>query len=383
MNRRNTSEQAEFFRSLAKDEMQKIRESISRNPKLLESYNYSSFGATPLTMACFGNRPALVKTLIELGADPNRRSDWSMGPWSPLHCAIFRRDHELAKLLLAHGAELDVHTAAGLGDCGAVSRLLDADPGRVNERGGDGCQPLHFADSVDVAKLLLARGADINGRCVDHYSTPLQYLCTARLDVARYLISVGAQTDVFTAVACGDEVALETCLKGDPNLLHARINQSFFPPGSEHDVHNILTFTIGQESTLLHAAAKTNRFEKVRPLVARGLSVDVRGGYDSSTPLHIAAWNNAVETAHALLEQGADIEIRSGQLHNNTPAGWAIVAGAGDVFDLLMARGAVQHAWFLDDARAGVAGEFQQISFASMDQRSRILAKVENQTKIS
>ena len=376
MTHSNTIEQIAFFRTLASGDLQRIRESITKSPELLDSYDYRSFGATPLTMACFGNRPALVELLLDLGADPNRRSDWHMGPWSPLHCAIYRGDKKLAEYLLSRGAIMDVHTAAGLGDCDAVSRLLDVEPGRVVEPGGDGCHPLHFAGTVEVAQLLLDRGADIEARCVDHYSTPVQYLCTARPEVARYLLSVGAQPDVFSSVACGDERSVESLLDADPSLVHARINQTFFPPSSVHDVHNILTFTIGTDSTLMHAAAKVNRGASVSQLVRRGLSADVRGGYDHGTPLHTAAWHNCAEAAAALLDEGADIEARSGKLHNNSPAGWAIVAGASEVFELLMNRGAQCHPWFIDDARDACAGRFDQVTSSSPEKRHAILARL-------
>lgn len=376
MNNINQAAQVEFFQALAVGDADRVRALVQTQPGLLDSYNNRSFGATPLTMACFGNRLATVELLIELGADPNRKSDWHMGPWSPLHCAIYRGDKHLAEYLLAHGALLDVHTAAGLGDTAAVRRLLDADPARVFERGGDGCQPLHFADTNEVAQLLLDRGADIDGRCVDHYSTPVQYLCTIRPHVARYLLSTGAAADIFSAVTCGDESTIDNLLTTNPELMNARINQAFFPPSSEHDVHNILTFSIGQDATPLHAAAKGNCRGPVTQLVRYGMSPDIRGGYDQATPLHLAAWNNCAESAEALLDNGADIETRSGKIHNNTPAGWAIVAGADAVFELLISRGAQCHPWFVDDARDACAGRFDQVSSASREVRQRILSRL-------
>jgi ankyrin repeat protein len=372
----NTPEQSVFFRTLAAGDRESIRAAVARSPELLESFDYRNFGATPLTWACFSNRPALVDLLIELGADPNRRSDWHMGPWSPLHCAIFRRDRPLANFLLSKGAIMDVHTAAGLGDCEAVCRLLDAEPASVNQRGGDGCQPIHFADTAEVARLLLERGAQIDGRCIDHHSTPVQYLCTTRPLVAKFLLSAGAQSDIFSSAACGAVGSIETLLGDKPELIHARINQMFFPPGTEHDVYNILTFSIGHDATPLHAAAKGNCSEAVSLLVKSGLSPNVRGGYDQATPLHTAAWANCKESAQALLSSGADIEARSGKLHNNTPAGWAIVAGADAAFELLIEQGAQCHSWFLDDARDACAGRFDQVSNPSQEQRIRILARL-------
>jgi ankyrin repeat protein len=372
----NTLEQSSFFQTLAAGDPDDIRACVAKNRGLLDSYDYRNFGATPLTMACFGARSALVELLVELGCDPNRRSDWHMGPWSPLHCAIFRGDKTLANFLLSKGATVDVHTAAGLGDCEAVRGLLDAEPIRVNEKGGDGCQPLHFADTVEVARLLLDRGAEIDGRCIDHHSTPVQYLCNTHPEVARYLLSVGAQPDIFSSVACGDVGSVEAMLNADPKLIHARINQAFFPPGKAHAVHNTLTFSIGLDATPMHAAAKGNRPEMVSLLVKYGLSPNVRGGYDQGTPLHTAAWGNCWDAAQSLLENGADIEARSGKLHNNTPAGWAIVAGADRVFEYLMDRGAHCHPWFLEDARDACNGTFDQICSALPEPRQRILSRI-------
>jgi ankyrin repeat protein len=372
----NTLEQRVFFEALAKGDVERLRAMVANDAEILDGYDYRNFGATPLTMACFSNRPALVEALLELGADPNRRSDWKMGPWSPLHCAIFRRDGRLAELLLAHGATMDVHTAAGLGRHDEVVRLLDMDPAGVLERGGDGCFPLHFADTTDVAQLLLDRGADIDGRCIDHHSTPAQYLCSIRPEVAKFLFSKGATADIFSSVLCGDTPSVDMLLDADRSLIHARINQSFLPPGSEHNVHNILTFSVGLDATPLHAAAKGNRSEVVSQLVRRGMSPNVRGGYDQATPLHLAAWSNCEISAEALLENGADINAVSGKLHNNSPAGWAIVAGSDRVFELLMDRGALCHSWFLDDARDACAGRFDQVCTASPEQRDRILTRL-------
>ncbi len=106
------------------------------------------------------------------------------------------------------------------------------------------------------------------------------------------------------------------------------------------------------------------------------MSPNVRGGYDQAAPLHTAAWNNCAESAEALLDCGADIDIRSGKIHNNSPAGWAIVAGSDKVFELLLSRGAQLHPWFVDDARDACAGRFDQVSRASPEVRQRILAQL-------
>ncbi len=373
----NSIEEITFFNAVANGQVTAIKASVASNPSILDSFNYRNFGATPLTSVCFSNRSDLVDLLLDLGADPNRRSDWHMGPWSPLHCAIYRRDHKLAEKLLARGAIMDAHTAAGLGLRDELENLLDADPQRVHERGGDGCFPLHFADTVEVAELLLARGAQIDGRCIDHYSTPVQYLCTTRPQVAQYLLSRGATADLFSTVLCGDDALLEQLLTEDPSLVDARLDQSFFPPSSEHNVHNVMTFTVGQHVTPLHAAANGNCATAIPILLRHGAQINARGGYDLATPLHLAAWNDCLEAATALLDHGADINCLSGKLHNNSPAGWAIVGGSERVFELLLKRGAEIQPWFIENAKAGCNGQFDQVRQVTLESRTRILSILE------
>ena len=147
------------------------------------------------------------------------------------------------------------------------------------------------------------------------------------------------------------------------------MDQTFFPPSSEHDVHNILTFSVGHGATPMHAAASGNRAEAIPLLLAKGADINARGDYDMATPLHLAAWNDSLEAASALVELGADMEARSGKLHNNSAAGWAIVAGANRVFEMLLSRGTEVFPWFTEDAKCGCTGQFDQMRRASSDAR--------------
>ena len=65
-----------------------------------------------------------------------------------------------------------------------LTELVAADPAVVHARGGDGQTPLHFASTVEIAEFLLANGAEIDARDVDHESTPAQYML--RVDQKRH-----------------------------------------------------------------------------------------------------------------------------------------------------------------------------------------------------
>ncbi len=366
-----------FFEAIRNRRMDEVRDRVGQDESLLMAYDEKAFGATPLTLVCFHEDREMIDLLLELGVDVNRASDWWAGPWTPLHCAIFNGNSDLAEHLLERGAVMDVHTAASLNRLDDLRRLLKESPERVAERGGDGCQPLHFAGSVEAAEILLSHGADIEARDVDHYSTPVQYLALPRPDVARYLFSKGAQPDIFSAVLAEDTEVLKSLRDVDSDVVEQRINQQRFPPSSKHDVHNIMTFTIGMNSTPLQAAAKGNRASMVETLVAGGADVNGRGGYDDAAALHIAAWENNAEVAAQLLDCGADINIRSGKIHNNSPAGWAIVAGSDRVFTLLLDRGAEILERFDNDAQSAVAGNFLQYKVVPSANYARILKRLQ------
>jgi ankyrin repeat protein len=225
-----------------------------------------SFGGTALTHIAGDSDAAIVDVLLEFGADPNRRSDWSLGPWHALHSAR----GAVAERLLAAGAVPDACAAAHLDRPDLLRRILAADPTRVHERGGDGQTPLHFAASREVVDLLLDHGADLDARDLDHRGTPAQWMLegkrnAGRYELARYLVERGATADIFLAAALGLTTRLRALLEADPALRTLRTHHGAYgeqPPSSYH----IYTWTIGQNLTPLQVAARFERPDAVAVL---------------------------------------------------------------------------------------------------------------------
>src|SRR5512138_2994873 len=70
-----------------------------------------SFGSPALVAIAGDGNVDVVDTLLEFGADPNRRSDWWAGGFHPLHAAA----GPVSDRLIAAGAVLDACAAARLG----------------------------------------------------------------------------------------------------------------------------------------------------------------------------------------------------------------------------------------------------------------------------
>lgn len=107
--------------------------------------DYSPDGWTPLHLAAAFGGPDAVRTLLELGADPNQRSRNALNN-TPLHaCAAISHSVEMARMLLDRGADVNA----------------------VQHGGFTALHSAAFNGSTDLVRLLLARGADRNLRTDD------------------------------------------------------------------------------------------------------------------------------------------------------------------------------------------------------------------------
>jgi len=125
----------------------------------------------------------MVKLLLGRGAKVDAPA---MEGMQPLHVAAGSCCHEVAELLIEHGAQVDaggdedrrmcpLHWAA-MKRCADVAKVLLAHGARVDVVHKGGWQPLHWAaanDARDVAGLLVAQGAQLDEASGDDGRTPL------------------------------------------------------------------------------------------------------------------------------------------------------------------------------------------------------------------
>jgi ankyrin repeat protein len=339
-----------------------------------------AFNSPPI-VACANDRD-MVDVLLDFGADPNQRSTW----WAGGFHALYSATGPAAERLIAAGASIDACAAAHLDRADLLARMIADDPARVHERGGDGQTPLHFAQSRAVVDLLLAAGADIDARDVDHRSTAAEWMLdhapgAGRYELARYLVERGATTDIFLAAALGLTDRVRAMLERNPALLDARTGQGSYaeqPPSSYH----IYFWTIGDSRSPLDVAEQFEQRETVEAMLrfasplqrlhlacrrgdaatARSLLRDHPGmiesmsredhraitdaawngdaravalmlalgfdprtpGHDSGTALHCAAWEGSPETVAELLKhRDAPALVAIKDAHYGaTPLGW-------------------------------------------------------------
>ncbi len=378
----NASPRAQAESALHRRDAAALRTVLENNPDLRAMINAPAFPFNSPAIVAFAGDASMVEVLLDFGADPNSRSDWWAGGFHALHSAT----PAAAERLIAAGAIPDACAAAHLDDIPLLKRMISENPACVNERGGDGQTPLHFAVSRATIDLLLDAGADINARDVDHRSTPAEWMLdqkrgAGRYDLARYLVERGASTDIFLASALGLTDTVREMVVSDPTILDQRTGRGDYgekPPSSYH----MYFWTIGdarspldvaaqfeQRDTLdaiLEFASPIQRFllacrtvdrPEARSLLssnpdlietmtvgdhravsdaawngnARAVELMLELGFDPRTPghdsgsaLHCAAWDGSVDTVKVILHHpdARQLVHISDPHYNATPLGW-------------------------------------------------------------
>lgn len=250
-------------------------------------------GRTPLMVAAaFGNL-AVAEALLAGGADPRAR-DRLYGD-TAFHFAALAGRVEVARLLLARG--VNINAGANMGET-----------------------PLHYAALYNHRKMiafLVESGADIDAADAMGL-TPLQYASKrGRLQARDLLRELGARPDtLLDAVNAGDLIRVRELLRdgADPNQL-------------------------GLNGTALHLAAQLGHVAVAAALLDAGADIEAEGEPARSHPLHVAAFNNRLDVARFLLDRGAQVDARDAE--GRTPLMVAaLYSGDATLAEVLLAGGA-------------------------------------------
>lgn len=157
-----------------KGQVAKVVALLQAHPELVSSVD--KVGNSPLHLAALHNQLEVARLLIANGADVNamsKRVHWTPG-MTPLHAALLSYSHkEMVELLISRGADVNagddskrtpLHYAAMSGLMSEAELLL-ANGAEVNARDYKSQTPMHIAvewNHLDMVQLLVANDADIN-----------------------------------------------------------------------------------------------------------------------------------------------------------------------------------------------------------------------------
>jgi ankyrin repeat protein len=247
------------------------------------------------------NSLALVRLLLERGADPNRGNDYG---WTKLHQAGYSNRAELAQIMLEAGGRLDI-SARGDGGTPLIAALfwghrdvvplLGLEPGNLRVAAGLGLAEM-------IGELV---GTPQAGAHRAFYRPHGGFPAWTPSDDPQEILD-----EALVWAAKSDRVEVLDLLVE----LGARV---------EADPYR---------GTALAWAAVNGRVASIRELVALGADPNQRGTFggpdhgEGVTALHLAAQAGRREAVETLLEVGADPTIRD-SIYDSPPAGWAEHSG--------------------------------------------------------
>ena len=249
-------------------------------------------GSTPLMIAAYHHRPAIVNLLIAAGASVNAAT--FEGNVTTLMYAAAAGDTEICASLLKHGAEVHhkylpsggtaLYEAVINGSLTIVKMLIEAsaDPAAVDFENMTSLHACAQGGFVEICELLLAKGLDVNAIAISG-STPLMHaVSTNQTNTVELLLRHNANPNIATN-ATKEYV--------EKNSIDVLSDPSVDP--YEHAM------------TVLMMASRQNLVGISKMLVEAGANVNVRDAANLTPSLH-AVSNNSFDVLSYLMQNGAD-----------------------------------------------------------------------------
>ena len=283
--------------------------------------NFSKGGLTPLAYAARQGATEAARTLVDLGAKMNYRDGEG---YTPLLLAIMNAHYDTAAALIEKGA--DVNQADNTGQP-PLFALVDQRsllwtynrpvPKTTNQ-----------LDSIELAKLLIAKGAKVDATLNGPARRPLggggsnvtgkgataflRAAVVSDLPMMKLLLEKGANPKVTTA-AGANALMIASGLGWNDNTLRTATAAGF---GTEEDTLEALKLLVpfgfdvnavdSQGRTAMHGAASRGVNEVIQFLVDQGAKIDIRskeagGRYNASDGVTVAAVKGKTPLDEALM----------------------------------------------------------------------------------
>ena len=351
-----TGNQSDFLKIVAsaagRGDLEIVRQLVDDNPAWI--HTVGSHGRTMLWEAAYRGKLAVVQFLFERGADINLPGCYHIEHRLEItpYCAARHKGRDrVADYLRQHGATIDIHTAAYLGDYETVRSHLDNDADLVNsgylqtvmlpvgephtfEHSETAwATPLCYAvmgGNLAIVELLISQGATIK----PNSERLLDYAVSEdRVEITKLLLENGA--DPSTAPRILDDTSeMRVLLKahGVPPMDINAKNHMGWPPlvyacrgdNGEHpdEIQRLLELDADIDvrndkgKTGLHCAAKAGFLKVTNLLIEKGATLDATDN-DGETPLFEAIRSTIKSdkkqraTLEALLIKGADPNVKN------------------------------------------------------------------------
>jgi ankyrin repeat protein len=311
---------ARFTTAVREGDIARVRSLLASRSELVSMDRAQNDEHRAIHYAVLRRDPAMVRLLMEAGADarkgifPHRDATSALAlardrEYTDIVAIIEEEERKRREEMSCSNATVSpvqdqISVAIHQGDRTSAIRLLEADLSLLHACDRDGKTPLHIAASsndIEMVLWLLKRRANVHKKDPDSL-TPLDHgalaadprnRCAERFPAtAQLLLQQGAELTVRAAVALGDQDRVREFILADPDLLR----------------------NISANGGLLTLAVKHRQLEIVRLLLDLGSDVDERTRLQEleepteswGMPLWHAALAGDLKITQVLLDRGAD-----------------------------------------------------------------------------
>jgi ankyrin repeat protein len=343
---------ARFADAVKAGDLAQVRGMLASRPELVSMDRAGNDEHRGLHYAVLRRDAAMVKLLMEAGADarkgiwPNRDATSALTlardrEYGDIVAIVeeeerMRREEMSCPNATVSPMQDEISAAILHGDTAMAKRLLEEDRSLIQACDRNGATPLHIAAQVadiDLMAWLLNRKANVrkqdmrDSSALDraaHSAEPRNDYAQRFPAVARLLLDHGAEITISAAVALGDGQRVREMIAADPTILRRTL----------------------RNGGLLSLAVNHNQLAMVNLLLDLGVDVDERVMLEEleeptlswGAPLWYAALGNQLEMVRLLLDRGADPNA------NVYASGWPLSNAwnheGGAVKRLLLERGA-------------------------------------------
>ena len=265
-------------------------------------------GLTPLVFAARQDCRECAKHLLDAGAQVNQVTHYG---WTPLLTAVHNRHYRMATLLLERGADPNIPNKGGW------TPLYLATDNR-NIEGGDYPVRKPDLDHLEMIRLLLAKGANVNARICGSQSTPENCVgdsTETRTNFTMQWLYEDGATPFLRAAQSGDVTLMKLLLArgSDP-----RIKTSY------HVTALSAAAGIGWVEGVTFEWSPEQNLEALRLCLELGIDVNAADD-EGRTALHGAAHKGRNAAVQLLVDHGANLEAHdygSRDTVNGAMKGW-------------------------------------------------------------
>jgi ankyrin repeat protein len=364
---------------------------LDASPELLHASDERT--NQPIHWAVMTRQLGLIDDLLARGADINAKrvdgarpihlsnGDYFYRGWRDVPKEVTTTPAEVLAHLVARGAEVDIWTAAHMGEFEKVKEWLDRDASLANRISdyygyylgcGDALRNAAAKGHIEIVRLLLDRGADPNLReeeiapnghalyaaaynghyeiaqlLLEHgaYPNPEVESSADALTMAQHrndarmvdlLCSYGAARSVEILAYYGDVQTAAAIFRVDPALAGDAGALGCAAGNGHEGFVRLMLRTEPGVARRTRGAAKSRELTEL--LFTHGMAANTSDWLGVS-PLHDFARRGDLDNAMLFLEHGADIHARD-ENFASTPLGWAAKYGQFAMVELMLARGA-------------------------------------------